>query len=328
MARQVFGWLLLLCALQAQANPQLAMLGSGTGRYPFEVYANAPLTTPTLPVTRAVILLHGIKRNASDYFENGTALLTNAGLGADTTLLLAPHFLTDADSEADSHPGVPRWAPGQWLHGSPSFSGVSAFQVLDDLLALLADRQRFPALREVVLVGHSAGGQLVQRYAIFNRADTRLAANGIHLRYGVASPSSYLYFDHQRWQHQQLQSSAQRQCPGYNRYRYGLDNLPAYASRQKLSPRQWFARYAGRDVVYLVGADDNNPEARVMDHSCSAQLQGATRQQRQVNYVAYEQQLGTQWKVKVVHPQVQIEGIGHDSAALFAAPATAKVLLP
>jgi pimeloyl-ACP methyl ester carboxylesterase len=325
MGRQLLVWLLLLCACPAlAANPQIAQLGKT--RYPFELYANAALDARELPVTRAVIMLHGIKRNAAEYFDNGSALLTNAGLDASTTLLIAPHFLTDAD--ADSPAGVPRWAPGQWLHGSPSFSGVSAFAVLDDLLAFLDNRQRFPALREVLLVGHSAGGQLVQRYAIFNSADTMLAANGIHLRYGVASPSSYLYFDHQRWQNQHLQPTAPANCPGFNRYRYGLEKLPAYAAGQTLNAQQLFRRYATRDVVYLVGSEDDNPDARVMDRSCSAQLQGATRRQRQVNYVAYEQQLGKQWRTPITHPQLQVDGVGHDSAALFAAPVTAGLLLP
>ncbi|GLK88955.1 alpha/beta hydrolase [Pseudomonas turukhanskensis] len=326
MGRQLFGCLMLLCTLSANANPQLVELGSGAERYPFEVYANAALDATELPVTRAVMMLHGIKRNAGEYFDNGTALLTNAGLDASTTLLIAPHFLTDAD--ADTATDVPRWAAGQWLHGSPSFSGVSAFAVLDDLLAFLGDRQRFPALQEVLLVGHSAGGQLVQRYAIFNTADTRLAATGIHLRYGVASPSSYLYFDQQRWQNQRLQTAASTSCPGFNRYRYGLDKLPAYATQHTLSAQQLFRRYAQRDVVYLVGSDDDNPDARVMDRSCSAQLQGATRRQRQVNYVAYEQQLGRQWRTPIAHPQWQVNGVGHDSSALFAAPITAKTLLP
>jgi pimeloyl-ACP methyl ester carboxylesterase len=327
MGRQLIAGLLLLCAWPAlAANPQVAELGTAKAHYPFVLYANAALDTPALPVTRAVILLHGIKRNGSEYFDSGSQLLENAGLNPATTLLLAPQFLTDAD--ADSHPGVPRWAAGQWLHGSPSFSGVSAFQVLDDLLTLLADRQRFPALREVVLIGHSAGGQLVQRYAVFNPTDTLLTTRGIHLRYGVASPSSYLYFDHQRWHAGHWQASAATDCPGYNRYRYGLEKLPAYASQQKLSAQQLFRRYAARDVVYLVGADDNNPAARVMDRSCSAQLQGATRRQRQLQYLHYEQQLAQQWKIPISHPQVSVEGIGHDSAALFAAPITAKALLP
>ncbi len=328
MARQLIAWLLLLWAVHGQAagNPQLAQLGSGPERYPFVLYANATLDSQTLPVTRAVILLHGIKRNGADYFESGSALLANAGLAPANTLLLAPQFLTDAD--AHNYPGVPRWASGQWLHGSPSFNGVSAFQVLDDLLAYLSDRQRFPALNEIVLVGHSAGGQLVQRYAIFNPTDSVLAARGVHLRYGVASPSSYLYFDQQRWRDQQLQKHAQPGCPGFNRYRYGLEKLPAYASQQTLSAKQLFRRYAKRDVVYLVGAKDNNPQSRVMDQSCSAHLQGSTRLQRQLQYARYEQQLAKQWKTPINHPQVEVEGIGHDSAALFAAPITAKTLVP
>ena len=47
---------------------------------------------------------------------------------------------------------------------------VSSFAVLDALLQMLSDRQHWPALDLVVLAGHSAGGQFVQRYAVAGRA--------------------------------------------------------------------------------------------------------------------------------------------------------------
>lgn len=323
MGRWIGGWLLLTWALVAQAaNPQVVQLGD----YDFALYANADLAAPTLPVRHAVILIYGVRRNAADYFASGSQLLGNAGLNANDSLLIAPHFLTDTDTDEPS--GIPRWAAGQWLHGSPSYSGVPAFKVLDDLLALLANRQRFPALKDVLLVGHSAGGQLVQRYAIFNNSEPRLSKQGIALRYGVASPSSYLYFDNQRWQHGKLTTATPPTCPGFNRYRYGLDNLPAYAAEQRLTAKQWFRRYAQRQVIYLVGSDDNNPEARVMDRSCPAQLQGPTRRQRQEHYLAYEQQLAKRWGGPLHHRNAMIDGIGHRPSELLAAPATAKALFP
>lgn len=321
MGRWIAGWLVLGWALTAQAaNPQVVNLDG----YDFALYANADLAAPLLPVRHAVILIHGVRRNAADYFASGSQLLSNAGLNATDTLLIAPHFLTDADT--DEPAGIPRWAAGQWLHGSPSYSGVPAFKVLDDLLTPFADRQRFPALQDVLVLGHSAGGQLVQRYAIFNTREQPLTQQGIALRYGVASPSSYLYFDSQRWHNGQWQAAPQATCPGFNRYRYGLDNLPAYAAEQKLNAQQWFRRYARRQVIYLVGSDDNNPEARVMDRSCPAQLQGATRRQRQEHYLAYEQQLAKRWGVALQHRHVLIEGIGHRPSELLTAPATAKAL--
>jgi pimeloyl-ACP methyl ester carboxylesterase len=55
------------------------------------------------------------------------------------------------------------------MEGAESIEGtknVSSFRVYDDLFAWLADRSRFPALKRIVLAGHSGGGQVVQRYAI------------------------------------------------------------------------------------------------------------------------------------------------------------------
>jgi hypothetical protein len=62
----------------------------------------------------------------------------------------------------------------------------------------LADRSLFPNLKAVVLAGHSGGGQLVQRYAVVGKAAAALTSTGIHLRYVVANPSSYLYFSDER----------------------------------------------------------------------------------------------------------------------------------
>jgi hypothetical protein len=41
--------------------------------------------------------------------------------------------------------------------------------VLDEMLLALADRTVFPNLARVVVSGHSAGGQIVQRYALFSK---------------------------------------------------------------------------------------------------------------------------------------------------------------
>jgi hypothetical protein len=49
--------------------------------------------------------------------------------------------------------------PRGWPALSPA--PVSGFDVLDRLLDHFADRTRYPDLRTVVLVGHSAGAQLV-----------------------------------------------------------------------------------------------------------------------------------------------------------------------
>ena len=100
---------------------------------------------------------------------------------------------------------VPVWSVDGWKDGSLSEirrddstdQRVSSFAVLDALLETLSDRKHWPALDLVVLAGHSAGGQFVQRYAVAS-APTVLSHQGIHTRFVVANPSSYLYFDARR----------------------------------------------------------------------------------------------------------------------------------
>ena len=55
------------------------------------------------------------------------------------------------------------WEAGDDAHGP---APISSFAALDAILARLADRASFPALKTVVIAGHSGGGQLVQRYAV------------------------------------------------------------------------------------------------------------------------------------------------------------------
>jgi hypothetical protein len=308
---------------------QILRLGRDSNAYPFRVYANADLYQPPKGIERAVVILHGVQRDADKYFETGRKLLGNAGLSGDHTLLLAPNFLTPSD------PGVvddmPMWPRDKWMHGTESQSGhigISGFKVLDDLVGYLSNRQRFPALKEIVMVSHSAGAQLLQRYAVVNNLDAGLRASGISIRYIIASPSSYLYFDDNRMQAAGFSPVVTVMCPGYDRYRYGLEGAPAYLQAQQLSQQQLFARYAARDVTYLVGAKDNNPNSRVMDSSCGASLQGQTRVERQRVYIAYEHFLAKKWHTPINHPQQTIPGLGHSAPRLLRDEKVARIIFP
>ncbi|TLP53941.1 MULTISPECIES: alpha/beta fold hydrolase [Pseudomonas] len=309
-----------LLASSAHAAPHILHLGQGRG---YDLLAYANLAQPQ--ATRAVIIVHGVRRNAEDYYRSGEVLLHNAGLERSTTLLLAPNFLTTQDPLARD--SMPLWPKDGWMQGSESSAGqrgIAAFSVLDDLLAYLADRQRYPHLKEIVLIGHSAGAQLMQRYALLGTGDQRLQALGIKVRYGVSSPSSYLYLDPHRPQGDGFTDNGL--CADYNRYRYGLEQPPAYLTRQRLDARQLLQRYAARDVTYLVGARDTHADSKVMDHRCGAQVQGRNRVERQLGYMRYEAFLSQAWGVAIAHRQFLVPGVGHSAAQLFAAPAVAHQL--
>src|SRR3546814_9437865 len=83
----------------------------------------------------------------------------------------------------------------------------------------------------------SGGAKVAQRYALLARGQTRIAP-----RFVIANPSSYAYFDAQR-----PMAFDPASCPGFNHWKYGLQNLPAYAAGQ--TPVQQIGRASCRERV-------------------------------------------------------------------------------
>jgi pimeloyl-ACP methyl ester carboxylesterase len=294
---------------------QTIILGSEGIAYPFSVYSNTELRQENAGIRRAVIFLHGVKRDADRYFSVGQGLLQNVQLDVSTTLLLAPHFLTSSDKATD--PKIPLWRGDNWMQcqAASDHESVNSCGVLDDIARYLSTGKRFPALKEIIFIGHSAGGQLMQRYAVLNTAEEALRKASISVRYVISSPSSYLYLDDNRPEGEDFKPVRSILCPGYNNFRYGPDNMTPYA--QGIDGKQLFRRYAARDVLYLVGAKDNNPDHRLLDKSCGAALQGADRLSRHRNYLRYEQFLAQKWGTPVTRGGLEVSGAGHEAASIF-----------
>ena len=306
---------------------QVISLESAGAAYPFAVYANTDLGQPGAGIARAVVLLHGVRRDADRYFEVGQALLQAARLDASNTLLLAPHFLAPTDKSPDGN--IPLWRGDNWMQCQPATGqeAVNSCGVLDGIARYLTTAKRFPALKEIIFIGHSAGAQLMQRYAVLNNSEEALRKAGIQVRYVVSSPSSYLYLDASRPEGEGFKAVNSILCPGYNNFRYGPDNMVPYG--QGLDGEQLFKRYAARDVLYLVGAKDNNPNHRLLDKSCGAGMQGTDRLDRQRNYLRYEQFLAGKWQTPVKREAVEVPGAAHEAAGIFeSGDVAAKIFRP
>lgn len=258
------------------APERLAVAG---GEVP--LYLSADWSRPLPDIVRAVIVLHGLLRDADSYWKTAGQARAAAGAAGAGTLLIVPQFLAAPDIAAHAVPdSVLRWTIGGWMADAPALgpAPVRSFAVLDAILARLADPARFPALRQVVLAGHSAGGQVVQRYAVLGDGAAALAARGVAMRYVVANPSSYVYFTPER-----PMAVDPAACPGFDRWKYGLEGAPA-PDPAVLAPGALAARYARRDVVYLLGLADTDPAQRVLDRSCAAEAQGPERLARGMAY--------------------------------------------
>ncbi len=312
---------------------QTVELGRPGHRYKMPVYANRDLTKDDLRgIKQVLIVIHGVKRDADQYFETAAALVADDPARAGDTLVLAPRFSGSIDS---GFAGMAAWRKASWEDGQESVQAagrpapVASFQVLDDLLRSLNDRKRLPSLTGLVLAGHSAGAQLVHRYAVLNNLDGALRRDGLTLRYVIANPSSYLYLTNERPRADGKGYAPYERgiCPTYNQYKYGTDKLPAYA--RETDDATLFVRYAARDVVYLLGGADNNPEHRLLDKACGAEAQGATRLARGTGYVQYEHVLAARGgkPVNLRHTAFEVGGVGHDGKRMFGSICGVRALL-
>jgi hypothetical protein len=286
----------------------------GGGMLP--IFVSQDWSRPLPGVRRVVITVHGYERNAADYARNMLALAPPAD-----TLVVAPQFLAPEDIAAHQLPDtILRWDREVWAGGDPADgpAPVSAFDALDAILAKLGDRAIFPNLSHIVLAGFSAGGQVVQRYAIVGKGEPALRQIGIRLRYVVGSPSSYAYFSDDR----PLPDGGigpfpgAAACPQFNRWRYGFaGDLPPYvAAAAARGAAELEHRYVERDIVYLVGAGDTNPNHRFLDTSCAGEAQGPTRRARMQFFLA-EMKLRGAGAFK--QPMWVIDGAAHNAAKVL-----------
>lgn len=317
---------LVLCfgGLYAQAAEHGVKLIS-PGRLPLEggqlaLGLSQDWRQPLPGVQRALIIVHGRLRNAQTYLHSGENAAGQAGQSA-ATLVIAPQFLNQSDIARHQLPdALLRWKGNGWMAGEPSVGpqAISSYAVLDAILQRLEDRKRFPALKEVVIAGHSGGAQVVQRYALSTGSHPELEKSGIGLRFVIANPSSYAYLDATR-----PVVFDPLSCPGFNDWKYGLNRLPAYAARQ--SPTQLEQRYVARDITYLLGQQDIDPNHPALDKSCAAEAQGAYRLVRGHHYFDY---------LVRRHPQglpqrlVEVPGVGHDGDKMFTSPEGLAALFP
>lgn len=310
---------------------QAIELGGGM----FHVWSNLPLDPGPgeddchAGVERVVVVQHGNGRTAWSYFNSLQSAAELAGV-ATTTLILAPHFPAPLEAPDGFH----SWSPlsSGWKSGDDSLTmpPLSSFAAVDLLLLdhVLAS-PHYPALTEVVVTGHSAGGQFTQRYALSTAVDAAPEAAGVDFRFLVLNPSSYLYLDPYRWDGQGTPPAIDFAIPAgsdcdsdYNEYKYGLEAIPAghyVAEHLGTIPDAYLAR----DVTYLLGEADTLQDAD-LDTSCPATLQGEHRLERGQVFAAY---LDARFPEQS-HGLLTVPGVGHSAGGMYTSATGVAALFP
>jgi pimeloyl-ACP methyl ester carboxylesterase len=286
-------------------------------------YANYSLDSAHPGIRKAIVVIHGMNRNAGDYYRNMREAATMSPAYTDSLLIIAPQFLEQDDLHALGLDASFLYWSGGWKSGAnskdlssdPRPARISSYAVLDTLMMRLP--ALFPNLKTIVFAGHSAGGQLANRYAASSPMANLLCEKyQISTRFVVANPSSYLYLDHQR----PIQGTVDQfrvpanGCSGYNDWRYGLENLYAYPDRIGAdSIRKMFKK---RQVVYLLGGNDADPNSSSLDQSCQAELQGSCRLERGTIYFNY---LKHYYGDEITKTQQMdtVPDVGHDNFLMF-----------
>lgn len=225
-----------------------------------------------------MIVIHGNLRDGYSYWNDFNTIIQQQKKvphsGIDPNLILvAPEFystilnsgLYGATDLAWGDVNV--WQAGQQSN-HPNGARISSFEVVKRLVDHFDDRTMYPNMKNITLVGHSGGAQMVGRYAIV----VPTMPTNAYMRFIVADPSSNAYFTQDRPITDPAYATKQS-CKQYNDWRYGFNKFhtPPYAGH---STKTYFTNYITRDVILLNGLLDTEPNG---DQQCMAVLQGGSQ---------------------------------------------------
>jgi len=262
-----------------------APIAPGDGRQTIGI-AGAPITVftyrpPNCSDPSLLLVFHGVARNARTYRDYARPLADRNCL-----LLVAPLF------DQRDFPGWRYQRGGIVKGGAVQPSSNWSGRLVPALVEWVRQQEGRPLAYS--LLGHSAGGQFLERLAAFVPTEAR--------RIVVANPGSYVF------------PSLEIAAP------YGLGKVYAGAEGEAQ-----LRGYLELPLTIYLGAADTREDR---DDSSDARAQGASRHQRGVNAfdagrkLAQERGWAFNWRL------VELPGVGHSASRMFAAPQASDALAP
>jgi poly(3-hydroxybutyrate) depolymerase len=248
-----------------------------------QVFTHKPDSFSSGPI---LFVFHGMKRNASSYRDYAIPLAQNM-----QAMVAAPCF------DQESFPSK-NYAQGNILNEDGSFQPRKdwSFTLGSEVIRAVLAREGNPQ-RPHFLLGHSAGGQFVVRYAAVETSSAR--------RIVAANPGTYA-FPRTDWE-----------------WPYGFGKLPS-----SLRGEENLRRFLAVPLTVMLGQGDTQPtsEAGNFDASPEANREGANRLERGRNFFEAGRKLATKQGWKFGWEKVEIPGIGHEGELMINDVATQKAL--
>jgi pimeloyl-ACP methyl ester carboxylesterase len=336
------------CMSATQSCTEWVTFGKGPSRS--LIYRTYSLDAKNEGITRALVMVHGAGRDADNYFRTALAAAFLAG-ALENTVVIAPRFASNGggcrDVLASDEVNWP-CSGDSWRSGGIAGNNkdLTSFDFADEILRKVARKEVFPNLKNIVVAGHSAGGQFATRYEMANQVHDKL---GVPVTYVVSNPSSYAYLDDSRPTEAAYPVSSRapgyvpapaagenagaaanasafrparegRGCTTFDEWPYGLKNRSGYTS--KLSDDQLKKQLAARRVIYLLGELDILPLGG-FDGSCQAVAQGPTRLARGYAFGKYVGE-----KFGAHHTTTVVPLCGHNARCMFTAESALPLIFP
>ena len=252
-------------------------------------FRNLDIDSVNNNVKYAIVSLHGDGRNALEHFNIITQAAEDVGL-EDSTILLAPLYPYFEDLyNHNLGDDVLYWSDIDWNAGdlsrntqsNPRPFRISSFSTLDTIYHRLVNNN--PNLKKITLTGHSAGSQMVVRYAAGGRAESAINNPEIDFFYVPTNTPSFLYYDDNRVLNQgaEVFQFGPTDCESASQYKYGLENLNQYMT--ETGDNQIVEKYKTTNVTYLVGQYDFGGQTS----TCARMAQGNSRLLRTHIYFSY-----------------------------------------
>lgn len=328
------------CTTATPACTEWISLAGGPSRS--LIYRTHGLGSRNDSIIRALIVVHGAGRDADNYYRSALAAGFLAG-ALENTIIIAPRIASNdgrncRDTLAANEVSWVCNGATSWRYGGPAMGNdkITSFDIVDEILRKLAQKEVFPNLKATVVAGHSAGGMFVTRYEMANHVHDEL---GVPITYVVSNPSTYAYTEALRPtslaypvtaaspgympvapSEPFLPFSDAGNCGTYDRWPYGLHSRTGYAA--KLTDDQLKRQLVARPTTYLLGELDILPLGG-MDISCAAMAQGPTRLARGLAFAKYvHERLGAQ------HETVVVPLCGHNARCMFTAEPALPLIFP
>jgi hypothetical protein len=255
--------------------------------------SNYPLHQKNDKIQHVILAIHSSNHDATAVYNNCIELINARDDLNKSTLIITPQFLMEKHVENNTDSNLLFWKTSPFWGSSTCATKsadkdlrISAYSILAQIISEVCSKTTFPNVQRLTILGHSAGGQLVNRFAASNTVEFDIVRPaGVHCRYIVMNSSSYVYFSPKRSVNGSIRDfsvpppAIVKSCPGYNNYGYGLDSLYSYHREKGLTAEKIRQTYPQRNVIYLLGEKDCVPD-KSMSTNPSAMLQGRNRLER------------------------------------------------